>query len=529
MKLILYILLCSHLLGAEFRVLIANGRLVVEGATNVCLELMASVDFKNWSVIAEFTNSIVVTTNQFLRARLKSFPPMTVSPHSTVTGSHVLLSGFATKPLDGLWLTNGSQVVQGRMLRQQFAMEGERAYVKGCQWQFEPFNVRVGQTILTAFFTTTDGITVSTNISVVCDGDGAATTVTHPANGAEVVGNSVILTGFVDKLGSEVRLDRGNGQLDSIPVRQNGDFLAKFPIEAQNHWKLICRGQTNSFSFRQSAVAVSFQTINVSPMYGERGCYILGAISDTGYDILFGTNLVRTTNGTFRARVPMPEGGLLPYSIKPKASFAPPAPVTGIATVDFGCIYYPYAFFESQTYGTTNTSASSKTSFRGFDYTNSYFFGRTEGKKACYAHYLGIGEDLMLDEFEEEMECGIRPYRATFPRCQISNYQDDCGIDRMGNQSRSGCLLNTGGDPLDPKLYQITVGLELDQMNLRFGSEITFENIPTDRDWKVGGHLLNWTFVAYNGHTVDVSPEFPPLANQRWCQYRITASKTLAP
>jgi hypothetical protein len=160
--------------------------------------------------------------------------------------------------------------------------------------------------------------------------------------------------------------------------------------------------------------------------------------------------------------------------------------------------------------------------------TNLYHLERRTGKQVCSAQYEGIGEDLILDEFDGP--CDAVSYRPTFPQLLLANYSDESATDKMGAFAKSGARLCVGGNPMDPQMYRVTVGLEVDEIEHRYADEISFENKDiSGEQWKIGGKSCPWTFVCYNGCSVDVTPTMPELNDKRWVQYRITMTKEPAP
>jgi hypothetical protein len=257
---------------------------------------------------------------------------------------------------------------------------------------------------------------------------------------------------------------------------------------------------------------------NWTKVYGERGIVLRGTISDPAYDVMVGTNVISTTNGNWQIKITPPEGGMFPFSVKPKMGMQSTS-ASGVEFIDVGMTSYCYSEVMSYNYYATGKTNTLMSSFLGWDEHNSLWYRRLNGRSDCTILYKGMGEHLLLDS---ESDCASPPYRALYPNTYMGNYFD--GV--IGCNVNSSLKLNLGGNPNDTTKYRVVVDLVLYGIFRKDEDETWLTESPITNDgWRVAGNSLPWVFEAYSGLQMDATPTPPPFYNG-WAYYDISINKT---
>ena len=437
--------LCESLCASDFKLSLENG-IIGSNLPDIPIDLYASANLKDWKLVRTFTNSTRSSGSNYFRARVRPNPP-DIRVQTTTRGTLASFSGTSSQPLASIWATNGAQVAQGRVVRRHL----ESGMV---DWVLPTVNADGGQVQLR--FEDLDRNVVLTNVIVACSTVNPVE-VTFPVNASTVVGNECPVTGLVDRNDSIVWVDTGT-RVYMAAVREGKFVTGKIPVKASNHWEIHCLSDiydevVEEISFTRSPVTISYTIENWTKVYGERGIVLSGTISDPAYDVMVGTNIISTTNGNWQIKIPPPEGGILPFSVKPKMGLQSTS-AEGMEFIDVGMTSYCYSEVMSYNYYATGKTNTIMSSFLGWDEHNSLWYRRMKGRDDCTILYKGMGEHLTLDG---ESDCASPPYRALYPNTYMGNYFD--GV--IGCNVQSTLKLNLGGNPNDTTKYRVVVDLVL--------------------------------------------------------------------
>lgn len=274
-------------------------------------------------------------------------------------------------------------------------------------------------------------------------------------------------------------------------------------------------------AFSRSAVTIVYQIKNLTPSYGECGIYLSGGISDWNYDLVVAGKTVVTTNGFWQVMIPPPANGVIPFSVLPKYGRTSALPESG--TIEFDS--EPFAFAYAETVSRTFTNATHNniimSRFAGYDRTNSLLLRYKQGRD-CTLEFSGLGSCLSWVDTPES--CGRYGNRGLWPNSSISEFDDVTDVDRMANQSMSGCGIYTGGRAGDGKAYNVKLNMVLMRMNLRFEDECWFEQVPTSHGWHISNHEDGWAFLSTSGQRVDATATMP-VFGKGWYQYGYVIEK----
>ena len=502
--------ICESLCASDFKLSLENG-IIGSNLPDTPIDLYASSDLRGWKLVRSFTNSTRSSGSNYFRARVRPLPPA-LCVETTVRGTLASLSGTASKPLASIWATNGVGVAQGRIVRRHL----DTGVV---DWVLTPLNADGGQLHLR--FEDLDRNVVLTNVVIACSAV-SPVEVTFPSNGSSVVGNECLVTGTVDRNDSIVWVDTGTSVYMAV-VREGKFVTGKIPVKANNHWEIHCLSDiydeaVEEVTFTKSPVTISYTVENWTKIYGERGIILKGMVSDPAYDVVMGTNHITTTNGNWQIKIIPPEGGMLPFSVKPKLGMQSTS-ASGLDLIVMDMTSYCYSEVMTYNYYGKNCTNTIQSSFIGWDSVNRVASRTIHGRDDCSVAFTGIGDYLIL---EPEGDCAAPATRTLYPNTYMGNYWD--GV--MGCSVSSTMKVNLGGSSYDQTRYRIVVDLVLYGVYRTVEDEtwLTENPIPNE-GWRVGGNSLPFVFEAYNLQEVDCTPTPPPFSGA-WCYYDLSISKT---
>ena len=501
--------LCESLCASDFKLSLENG-IIGSNLPDTPIDLYASSDLRGWKLVRSFTNSTKVSGSNYFRARVRPTPP-DIRVSTTTRGTLASISGTASQPLASIWATNGAKVAQGRVVRRHL----DTGVV---DWVLTPLNADGGQVQLR--FEDLDRNVVLTNVVIGCSVVNPMK-ITFPANGSAVVGNECLVTGIVDRNDSIVWVDTGIEVYMAV-VREGRFVTGKIPVKASNHWEIHCLSDiydevVEEVSFTKSPVTISYTVENWTKIYGERGIVLRGTISDPAYDVMVGTNHITTTNGHWNIKIPPPENGLLPFSVKPKMGFQSTS-AGGVDFIDMGMTSYCYAEIQSYNYYGRDKTNTVLSQFNGWDKFNRLSSRRIDRYGDCMILFSGMGEYLAKNP---EGNCDGPVVRALFPNSYMGDYFD--GI--MGCKTTSTLMFNLGGSAADQTKYRVIIDLVLYGVYRKEGDEVWFtEHAIDNAGWTVAGNSLPWTFEAYSQIEFDATPTPKPF-DSNWYYYDLSIQK----